>query len=51
MKSLALSTVSNKVVHLSVKRTGPGNNIDILLDRLVSQLWVTYRELGRLSRH
>ena len=51
MRSLAVDTAKTAVIRVPVDRSGTADDIDILLNELVSRLWATYRDLGRTHLH
>ncbi len=51
MQSLAVNTANIAVIRVPAKQTSAGDNVDAVLNELVSQLWATYRDMGRISLH
>ena len=51
MWSLAVDTAKTAVIRVPVDPSRTDDNIDVLLNELVSQLWATYRDMGRIHLH
>ena len=51
MWSLAVDTTKTAVIRVPVERSRVGDDTDILLTELVSQLWATYRDMARPHLH
>ena len=51
MWSLAVDTTKTADIRVPVERSRTEDDIDILLNELVSQLWATYRDMARPHLH
>ena len=51
MRSLAVDTAKTAVIRVPVDRSRTADDIDTLMDELVSRLWATYRDMGHTRLH
>ena len=51
MWSLAVDTTKTSIIRVPAEHSRVEDDIDILLNELVSQLWATYRDMARPHLH